>query len=93
MCVTAARSTGLLPGETELPGDAPKAQAPAAVVPDPVIVASLVSMGFAENGCKRAVFCALPLASGTGRGVVWDTGCGNQELRRRAGNGVDPAGM
>jgi len=56
--------TGLQPGETELPEeeDAPAngagggaaAAAPAAVVPDDAIVATVVSMGFSQNGARRA---------------------------------------
>jgi hypothetical protein len=45
-----------LPGEEELPGDAPTGPAvAAAVVPDPAIVAAIESMGFSTNAGKRAV--------------------------------------
>lgn len=55
------RARGLQAGEEELP-DAPtetaetdtSATGPAAIVPDPAIVAQVVSMGFSENGAKRA---------------------------------------
>jgi ubiquitin carboxyl-terminal hydrolase 5/13 len=56
----AYRSTGMRPGEVPLP-DEPEhtaataaAAAPAAPEPDETIVAQLVSMGFSENGAKRA---------------------------------------
>ncbi|GAB0494854.1 hypothetical protein MMPV_006150 [Pyropia vietnamensis] len=54
--------TGMQPGETALPeeeeppaGDAGAGAAePAAVVPDDAIVATVVSMGFSQNGARRA---------------------------------------
>eukprot|EP00301_Raphidiophrys_heterophryoidea_P003463 c11563_g1_i1.p1 GENE.c11563_g1_i1~~c11563_g1_i1.p1 ORF type:complete len:840 (+),score=204.41 c11563_g1_i1:24-2522(+) len=50
------RDTGRLPNEQMLPEDNGQQQAAsAAPVANPVIVAELVSMGFSENGCKRAV--------------------------------------
>ena len=63
------RATGLQPGEQEMPQDppgeggatggntaaaAPAAAAPAPVAPDEALVAQLVSMGFSENGSRRA---------------------------------------
>mmetsp|Transcript_23484 Transcript_23484/g.30695 ORF Transcript_23484/g.30695 Transcript_23484/m.30695 type:complete len:861 (-) Transcript_23484:288-2870(-) len=52
------RSTGLQENETAMPEDATMEDAgpaaPEAVEPNPEIVAQLVSMGFSENGCKRA---------------------------------------
>ena len=55
----AHRSTGMLPGEEALPEEAAEAEVPAAPIaaaptPDDAIVAQLVSMGFSENGSKRA---------------------------------------
>jgi ubiquitin carboxyl-terminal hydrolase 5/13 len=51
----AYRSTGMLPGEVALPDEPePAAAAPAAPTPDEGIVGQLVSMGFSENGAKRA---------------------------------------
>ncbi len=55
------RGQGIQPGEEPFPeedsasavSDAPAASA-AIVVPDEEIVAQLVSMGFSENGCRRA---------------------------------------
>ena len=50
------RGAGLQPNETPLPEEAPPpaSAAPAAVVPSETIVAQLISMGFSENGCRRA---------------------------------------
>ncbi|KAI7836344.1 hypothetical protein COHA_009767, partial [Chlorella ohadii] len=45
---------GLQPEEAEAPAAAAAAPAPAAPEPDELIVAQLVSMGFSENGSKRA---------------------------------------
>jgi len=52
----ALRGTGILPGETPLPEaeEAVSGGTPAAPVPDEAIVAQLMTMGFGENGCKRA---------------------------------------
>ena len=45
--------------EPLLPEEAPAAQvSPADVVPDEQIVQQLLSMGFAENGCRRACVSA-----------------------------------
>ena len=60
--LTALRAVGPQPGETLMPeedagggGGGAAAPAPsAAVEPDETIVAQLLSMGFSENGCKRA---------------------------------------
>lgn len=59
--LTKFRSSGLLDGEELLPdsdsADAvagSSAAAPDVVTPDETLVAQLVSMGFSENGCKRA---------------------------------------
>eukprot|EP00475_Leptophrys_vorax_P002585 TRINITY_DN1145_c0_g1_i1.p1 TRINITY_DN1145_c0_g1~~TRINITY_DN1145_c0_g1_i1.p1 ORF type:complete len:781 (-),score=220.07 TRINITY_DN1145_c0_g1_i1:510-2816(-) len=49
---SAFRARGLQPNETELPKGGPAPQE--SVEPDPVIVSTLVSMGFSENGSKRA---------------------------------------
>ena len=60
--LTALRATGLQPSETPMPEQAapaaePAAAAPAAAAPpqpDEAIIVQLVSMGFSENGSKRA---------------------------------------
>ena len=55
--LSALRATGLQPGETLMAEEAPApAPAPAAAAPEPdeAIIAQLVSMGFSENGSKRA---------------------------------------
>jgi ubiquitin carboxyl-terminal hydrolase 5/13 len=62
--LTAVRASGPQDGEALLPDDEPAAAggggggggggAAAAVEPDEAIVAQLLSMGFSENGCKRA---------------------------------------
>ena len=62
LSLEAVRGRGLQGSEQELPADAaaPAAAAaaapppPAAVEPDETIVAALLSMGFGENGCKKA---------------------------------------
>ena len=48
------RSTGLVPGEEELPEESDQSGQEATVKPDEGIVAQLMGMGFSENGCKRA---------------------------------------
>eukprot|EP00178_Gracilaria_changii_P026292 TRINITY_DN808_c0_g2_i1.p2 TRINITY_DN808_c0_g2~~TRINITY_DN808_c0_g2_i1.p2 ORF type:complete len:849 (+),score=127.98 TRINITY_DN808_c0_g2_i1:13335-15881(+) len=50
------RGTGLVDGEVLMPEDPPERtdQHTQAVVPDPSIVTQLMSMGFSENGSKRA---------------------------------------
>ncbi|CAN8064539.1 unnamed protein product [Agarophyton chilense] len=50
------RGTGLMDGEVLMPEDAPEqvVEQPQAIIPDSGIVAQLVSMGFSENGSKRA---------------------------------------
>ena len=57
--LTAMRARGVQEGETLLPDEAPPAAsggggAPAALEPDAAIVGQLITMGFSENGCKRA---------------------------------------
>lgn len=60
--LTHLHGTGMQPGETALPeeeepaagGAGAGAAAPAAVVPDDAIVATVMSMGFGENGARRA---------------------------------------
>jgi len=50
------RSRGLIEGETLLPPEEKQAQEQQPEVePDMAIVTQLMSMGFSENGCKRAV--------------------------------------
>ena len=63
--LTAYRATSLQPGEVPMPEDAPVSTTSAAtpvaqvesnkVTPDETIVAQLLSMGFSENGSRRAV--------------------------------------
>lgn len=51
----AYRSTGMRPGEQALPDEPePAAAGPPAPAPDEGIVGQLVSMGFSENGARRA---------------------------------------
>ena len=54
--LSALRSLGPVEGEQMLPEDEPVAAQPAAAGPQPdeAIVASLIGMGFSENGSKRA---------------------------------------
>ena len=56
--LTSMRAKGAQPGEQLLPDDEPApaaaANTAAALEPDETIVAQLISMGFSENGCKRA---------------------------------------
>ncbi|KAK1862263.1 hypothetical protein I4F81_004837 [Pyropia yezoensis] len=58
--LTHLHGSGMQPGETSLPEEEEPpaggagAVAPAAVVPDDAIVATVVSMGFSENGARRA---------------------------------------
>ncbi|XP_014677519.1 PREDICTED: ubiquitin carboxyl-terminal hydrolase 5-like [Priapulus caudatus] len=49
------RGSGLQPGEQELPEEAPPTVEPADVEIDDVIVTQLVEMGFAVEGCRKAV--------------------------------------
>eukprot|EP01062_Namystynia_karyoxenos_P052127 TRINITY_DN4141_c4_g1_i1.p1 TRINITY_DN4141_c4_g1~~TRINITY_DN4141_c4_g1_i1.p1 ORF type:complete len:868 (+),score=375.79 TRINITY_DN4141_c4_g1_i1:93-2606(+) len=65
--LTALRSSGLQPGETEMPKEEPKAAAKPE--PDPAIVAQLMGMGFGENGCKKA--CLATKNSGVEAAMEW----------------------
>ncbi|EGB10374.1 hypothetical protein AURANDRAFT_23104 [Aureococcus anophagefferens] len=56
---------GLLPDDDE----GPAAAAPAALVPDEAILAQLLSMGFDENGCKRA--CVATKNAGAEAATEW----------------------
>ena len=56
---------GLLPDDDE----SPAAAAPAALVPDEAILAQLLSMGFDENGCKRA--CVATKNAGAEAATEW----------------------
>ncbi len=71
------RNMGLQPGETEMPcEDKPKQTGESApmeeevlLVPDESIVQQLVSMGFEENGCRRAVLAVQN--AGVDQAVSW----------------------
>ncbi|EIE18246.1 ubiquitinyl hydrolase [Coccomyxa subellipsoidea C-169] len=71
------RGSGAQPGEELQPEDAPEpasnapaaAAAPAALQPDPEIVAALTSMGFSENGSKRAAVATQN--AGTEASMEW----------------------
>ncbi len=70
------RSTGLLPDETELPSGADSETGESApmeeeepLLPDESIVQQLVSMGFGENGCRRAVLAVRN--AGVDQAVSW----------------------
>lgn len=62
MDLESLRSTGLVEGETLLPTEEKeKKKEEDEVQPDMAIVMQLVSMGFSENGCKRAAIATKNL--------------------------------
>ncbi|KAH8062796.1 hypothetical protein JL721_8704 [Aureococcus anophagefferens] len=84
---------GLLPDDDE----GPAAARPAALVPDEAILAQLLSMGFDENGCKRA--CVATKNAGAEAATEWvfshmgDPDFALPLARAAGGDAVDPAAV
>ena len=75
---------GLLPDDDE----SPAAAEPAALVPDEAILAQLLSMGFDENGCKRA--CVATKNAGAEAATEWDASAAAPEAFAAAWDAAGP---
>eukprot|EP00755_Sulcionema_specki_P034796 Sspe_Gene.103641::Locus_79475_Transcript_1_1_Confidence_1.000_Length_2558::g.103641::m.103641/K11836/USP5_13, UBP14; ubiquitin carboxyl-terminal hydrolase 5/13 len=67
--LTAYKASGLQPGEEEMPAAAEAKPKSDEVEPSPEIVMQLVSMGFGENGCKKA--CIAVRNAGVEPAMEW----------------------
>eukprot|EP01065_Artemidia_motanka_P021747 TRINITY_DN25_c0_g1_i1.p1 TRINITY_DN25_c0_g1~~TRINITY_DN25_c0_g1_i1.p1 ORF type:complete len:872 (+),score=253.43 TRINITY_DN25_c0_g1_i1:91-2616(+) len=100
--LTAHKAHGLLEGETVMPEaeDKPKDEKPK-IVPDEMLVAQLISMGFGENGCKKA--CIACNNSGAEAAMEWvmthmgdpdfNDPIAEQPPAGQTGDGPDPAAV